>query len=71
MTITVKQSSYYDMDGNLLWSEPMYMARLDGRGDLLDHDNIRYEVGRVAVAGSVQIVNLRRVSKRAPKSRHN
>lgn len=57
--MNVQQSSYYDMRGNLLWTEPMMMSRLDGVGDILVHDRVAYRVQRVAVAGCVQIVNLR------------
>lgn len=56
----VKESSYYDMEGNLLWTEPMRFSRLDGVGDLIIESGVHYHVRRVAVAGSVQVVNLQR-----------
>lgn len=60
MTFNVMQSSYYDMDGNMLWTEPMTYGRLDGVGDVLVHDRVEYKVMKAAVAGCVQIVNLRK-----------
>lgn len=58
----VHQSSYYDMDGNLLWTEPMMFKRLDGIGDYLKQNRVEYTVKRVAVAAGVQIVNLERIT---------
>lgn len=60
MTVNVQQSSYFDMQGNLIWSEPMRFSRMDGIGDVLIYDKIEYRVRRVALAGCVQIVNLER-----------
>jgi hypothetical protein len=61
MTRNILQSSYYDEDGNMLWTERMAMSRMDGIGDVLVKDSVEYRVARVAIANCTQIVNLRRV----------
>lgn len=63
----VATSRYYDMQGHLLWEEPMRFSRLDSVGDYLIHEGVEYSVRRAAVAQGVQHVNLARLAKRSLK----
>lgn len=62
MLADVHQSDYKDLDGNLLWSEPMRLSRLDAPGDILIVNYVTYRVRKVVVTGNVQHVDLERMS---------
>lgn len=44
--------------GDLLWIDPLVMARLHAPGETVVHNSIRYIVKRVALAAGVQHVNV-------------
>lgn len=49
---------YRDMEGKLLWSERMVFSRLWAVGDILTEKSAHWKVRRVALAGSIQHVNV-------------
>lgn len=59
----IKEIHYRDMDGKLLFSEPMIFKRLYAVGQSLIEDSTEYEVMRVAIADGVQHVNVKKVMK--------
>lgn len=60
MTV-VNEIHYRDMDGALLWKEPMIFSRLFAIGQDFIEDSVRYIVRRVAVADGVQHGNVEKV----------
>lgn len=58
MTYNIKEVHYRDVYGNLIWKDEIVFRRLWGVGNELIHDSKKYIVRRVAVADSVQHVNI-------------
>lgn len=54
----IETIDYRDIFGNLMFSEPMIFKRLHAVGEIMIHHGIDYIVKRVAVADTVQHVNL-------------
>ena len=54
----VKTTRYLDIYGNILWSEPMVFKRLWMVGQTFIENYIQYKVIRVAITGTLQIVNV-------------
>jgi hypothetical protein len=64
MKYNVTHTHYRDIYGNLLWHEPMTFKRLHAVGEEIVEDFKLYIVRRVAVATTVQHVNLEPVHDR-------
>jgi hypothetical protein len=54
----IKKIHYRNVYGRLLWEEPMVFSSLQGAGEDIVKNYIRYRVKRVAVVDDVQHVNL-------------
>ncbi len=59
MSYKIETIHYRDVYGNLLFEEPMIFKRLHGIGETLVMDYKEYEVTRVAVAETVQHINMK------------
>jgi hypothetical protein len=67
----IKTTRFYDMDGKYAFQEKFTFKRLYAVGDVIVEKNVEYQIKRVAVAGTVQVVNIQKTGDqcRAVKSR--
>jgi hypothetical protein len=61
--LKVTRVHYRDLTGNLLWSEPMFAARLHGPEESMVADSVTYVIKRVAIANTIQHVNMRKATR--------
>jgi hypothetical protein len=54
----IKTTRFYDMDGKYAFQEKF--KRLYTVGDVIVEKNVEYQIKRVAVAGTVQVVNIQK-----------
>ncbi len=56
--MNIKEIHYRDIEGSLLWTEPMVYKRLWSVGQDFIEDHKEYLVKRVSLAGGIQHVNI-------------
>lgn len=54
----INEVHYCDPDGNLIWKDNIVFRRIWGVGNTLIHDSKSYIVRRVAIANSIEYVNV-------------